>query len=394
MNRNIMAACAGLLMGCSGLFADLSQPWNNPSGGSLPTGCQHLTYHSAANDTTIGYIVYLPPNYDSSSAAATRYPVVYSLAPMEGDEWSNITLASTLQSNIASKAVIPMIMIFVNGRGNTFYADSKDGTVKCETTILKELIPHVDSLFRTVPDRAHRAVDGVSMGGFGAMMMAFKHYDVFGNVGTFIAALVDWDTLSTQTFDQTIPTKMFGSDSTYFNTNYYPFTFVKENADTLKALGMKVRMTDNSGDVTMGPLYSYNMAMESLLNSEGISVVFEAGGSGHSVILSASYAVDMLVFHSTYFSSATAVAAPAQLPATRSDAASCGRLSTMENFVIPSQWHALSRGVAVYSLSGRRLGIETIAGKTMLNGNSLAKRYGRGVLLVKPLTSGNEELAR
>ena len=60
------------------------------------------------------------------------------------------------------------------------------------------------------------------------------------------------DTLRAQQFDQSIPTKIFGSDSNYFNNNYYPPTFVKKNTDSLKAMGMKVHMADNPGDNTMG----------------------------------------------------------------------------------------------------------------------------------------------
>ena len=61
------------------------------------------------------------------------------------------------------------------------------------------------TLFRTLPDRGHRAVNGVSMGGFGALMLAMKHFELFGHVCSDIAALVNWDTLSAQQFDQSIP---------------------------------------------------------------------------------------------------------------------------------------------------------------------------------------------
>jgi S-formylglutathione hydrolase FrmB len=306
--RKVMLFSVISVMYGSTLFADLSQPWNNPSGGTLPTGCKHLTFYSAANKTTIGYIVYLPPNYDSSSAATTRYPVVYSFHGMSGNEWGNVAFASTLQSNINSKAVNPMIMVFVSGHGNSFYADSKDGSIKCETSIINELIPHIDSLFHTIPDRKHRATHGISMGGFGAMMMAFKHYDLFGQAVPDIAATVDWDTLSEQQFDQSIPKQIFGSDSNYFNNNYYPFTFVKKNADSLKALGMKVHIADNPGDVTMGPLYSYNVAMRNLLKSKDIYVEFDStAGNGHVGVTSGSNAVAMLKFISENFASVTVV---------------------------------------------------------------------------------------
>ncbi len=138
MNRFIASALAIAFAAAGTLLADQSRPWNNPSGGSLAAGCRHFTYYSNANKTTIGFIVYLPPGYDANTSA--RYPVVYSLHGMGGDEWSHLPYVGALQSNIQSQAVDPMIMVFVNGRGNTIYADSKDGSVKCETGIIEELI--------------------------------------------------------------------------------------------------------------------------------------------------------------------------------------------------------------------------------------------------------------
>ena len=386
MNHKLFTALGIALLLSSALFADLSQPWNNPSGGTLTTGCKHLTFYSAANKTTIGYIIYLPPNYDSSSTSTTRYPVVYSLHGMSGNEWGNIAYASTLQSLIVAKTVNPYIMVFVSGRGNTFYANSKSDSVQCENSIVKELIPHVDSLFRTIPDRAHRAVNGFSMGGFGALMLAFKHYDLFGNVTSDCAALVDWDTLRTQQFDQSIPVKIFGSDSNYFNNNYYPPTFVKKNADSLKALGMKVHMADNPGDVTMGPLYSYNKSLWTLLKANGISIeVDSAAGNGHVADFTGTSGKAILKFHSTCFAAATSIAAASQSPVSQYAGTSiCSRVIATKSFAIPQQWHAISKEAAVYSVLGRQLGRVSIEGKTILEGSSLTKCFGSNVLLVKP----------
>jgi len=376
------------LFGFAGVSADQSQPWNNPSGGTLPTGCQHLTYYSAANKTTIGYIIYLPPDYTSNATA--RYPVVYSLHGMGGNEWGNLPYAPVLQAKILTKEINPMIMVFVSGRGNTFYADSKDGAVKCETSIVNELIPHVDSLFRTLPDRGHRAVNGISMGGFGALMLAMKHFELFGHVCSDIAALVNWDTLSAQQFDQSIPQGIFGSDSNYFNSNYYPPTFVKKNADTLKALGMTVHMADNPQDTPMGPLYSYNLSMRNLLKSKGIPVEFDsAAGVGHSADFSGASGIAILKFHSAAFAAAPVTSAFPNPSIRLAGAPAFRRLNGPGAFAIPLQWHAASGEVAVYSLYGRDLGRESIAGEAVLDGAALERRYDNAVLIVRPI--GNRD---
>lgn len=377
-----MVGTALLCLGVPGIV--LSQSWNNPSGGGLPPGCQHRTYYSAANKATIGYNIYLPPDYSTNTSA--RYPVVYSLHGMGSNEWGNLAYANALQSGIDSKSIKPMIMVFVCGRSNTFYADSKDGSVKCETTFIKELIPHIDSAYRTIPDRAHRAANGISMGGFGALMLATKHYELFGHATSVIAALVTWDTLSEQTFDRSIPTRIFGSDSAYFNGNYYPPTFVKKNAASLKALGSTFRMADNPGDVTMGPLYSYNVSMRNLLKANGIPVEFDStAGNGHVADYTGRSGVAILKFHSDAFSAApvtTLVPGPAARPA---GMAYGGRLVANMDFAIPQPWHALYGEVAILSPSGRLLGRASIDGVTVLDVGSLSGRFGGSALMIRPI---------
>jgi S-formylglutathione hydrolase FrmB len=334
--------------------ADQSRPWNNPDGGSLPAGCQHRTFYSPSNKVDIGYVVYLPPEYAADPSA--RFPVLYSLHGMGGTEWGNLGYAQALHANILSKAVQPMIMVFANGRGNTFYANAKDGSVRCETSLVAELIPHVDSAFRTLADREHRAVNGISMGGFGALMLAFKHPSLFGHASTAIAALVNWDTLSAQQFDQTIPTRIFGGDSAYFNRNYYPFTFVGRNADSLKTLGTRVRMATNPNDVTMGPLYSYNVAMRNLLRNAGIPVEFDStAGSGHVADFGGPSGVAILKFHAAAFA-----AAPAPIrttPFVLSMERPSGRVRIGDGFAFtrPRSGNGRTRPASFHSLTGRYL---------------------------------------
>lgn len=380
-------ALAALLLCLAAPATVRSQSWNSPSGGTLPAGCQHLTYYSAANKTTIGYNIYLPPDYNSNASA--RYPVVYSLHGMGGNEWGNIGYATALQANINSGAINPMIMVFVNGRGNTFYADSKDGSVECETTIIRELVPHIDSAFRTLADRGHRAANGISMGGFGALMLATKHHELFGHATSVIAALVNWDTLSAQQFDQSIPKGIFGSDSAYFNANYYPPTFVKKNADILKSSGSKFRMADNPGDLSMGPLYSYNVSMRNLLKANGIPVEFDStAGNGHVADYTGPSGIAILKFHSAAFAAAP-VASLNGPAASKGSGTSFMRFAAMQRFAIPQSWHGFSRQAAVYSLRGRRLGLESIEGLTALDGDALRMRYGVGILLVEPIRKGD-----
>jgi S-formylglutathione hydrolase FrmB len=90
-----------------------------------------------------------------------------------------------------SGLVPPIILIFPNGGVNSFYADSPDGSFPIETTIIGELIPHVDATYRTISTREGRAIAGFSMGGFGALALGMKHPELFSSILAYAPALLD-----------------------------------------------------------------------------------------------------------------------------------------------------------------------------------------------------------
>ena len=268
-------------------------------------------------------------------------------------------MEASLQNGINSKEFPPVIVVFVNGRGNTFYSDSKDGTVKCESSIIKELIPKIDETYRTKADRTQRAIEGMSMGGFGTLMLGFKHPDMFASLGTYDAALVTWDTLSQQTFDQSIPKGIFGSDRQYFNENSYPFTFAKKNAETIKSLGIKVRMITGDNDFTMGPLYNYNCAMRDTLKKLNIDLVeFKIiKGGTHGSGMNATTIKENMILHTTNFKNATPVSNPSiSLHQKNNMHSNSVTISKISSFHLPGQWHNSIDAATLYDLKGRNLG--------------------------------------
>jgi endo-1,4-beta-xylanase len=86
-----------------------------------------------------------------------------------------------------------MIYVFVNGLGDTFFIDYADGSLKVESSIMRELIPFIDANYRTIASREGRAIDGFSMGGAGALTLATKHPDIFSAVAAYGAALITRD---------------------------------------------------------------------------------------------------------------------------------------------------------------------------------------------------------
>ena len=144
--------------------------------------------------------VYLPPGYDSDPGP--RYPSAYVLAGFTGrglnllnDAWGDETLPQRLDRLINSGRMQPMIVAMPDCRtrlGGSQYINSS-ATGRYEDYLIEELIPFVDACFRTRADRAQRAVLGKSSGGYGAIIQAMRHPEVFGLAASHSGDLYfDW----------------------------------------------------------------------------------------------------------------------------------------------------------------------------------------------------------
>jgi S-formylglutathione hydrolase FrmB len=121
-------------------------------------------------------------------ADSARLPVVYVLHGDPGDPaslWTHAGAAKLLDAEFAAGAA-PYVVVTVDGNGakhgDSEWADSVDGADKVETFLLSVAIPAVEGSHRR--DACHRAIAGFSMGGYGAMNLAQRHPDVFGQVAS------------------------------------------------------------------------------------------------------------------------------------------------------------------------------------------------------------------
>ncbi len=138
-------------------------------------------FRSESARETLRYRVYIPPCYVETQL---RYPVVL-LLPGLGEteaQWETLGAARLLDDGIAQGSLPPMILVMPElgdiGVENDFSPDPS-----YEGVILNELLPVIERDFCTVPDRAFRAIGGISRGGFWAYSIALRHPDVFSIVG-------------------------------------------------------------------------------------------------------------------------------------------------------------------------------------------------------------------
>ncbi|MFA6125818.1 MAG: alpha/beta hydrolase-fold protein [Bacteroidales bacterium] len=127
----------------------------------------------------VHFSVCLPEIYYKTEKS---FPVVYLLHGLGDDETSWIEYGRIAQ--FADKAVedheaVPMIFVMPEGF-RTYYVNDYLGSFLYQDMFIKELVPYIDSLFRTIRDRNHRALMGYSMGGFGALILHLKYPDLFG----------------------------------------------------------------------------------------------------------------------------------------------------------------------------------------------------------------------
>lgn len=137
------------------------------------------TFHSKALGRDMPTRVVLPQEYFTDNQ---RYPVLYLLHGWNGD-YQNWT---TLTNLIAYSASYPMIVV-TPGAENSWYINAAPGR-HFEDYIVSDLIAEIDACYRTIAMPHCRAIAGLSMGGYGAVLAALKHPDLFAIAGAISGA--------------------------------------------------------------------------------------------------------------------------------------------------------------------------------------------------------------
>ena len=156
--------------------------WVNPlpKGGADTPGLRHGTFDSPSLNQKVGYCIYLPPEYAKTEGAKKQYPVVYYLhGGRPGNELKSIKLVSEIDRAMRNQKVSPMIYVFVNGGPVSHYNMPNDPGAQGADVFIKELIPHIDSNYRTIADRSGRGIEGFSQGGRGTARLMFRHPELF-----------------------------------------------------------------------------------------------------------------------------------------------------------------------------------------------------------------------
>ncbi len=149
---------------------------------------ESLSIQSKVLGKEVRYSVYLPAGYETSQR---RYPVLYLLHGYSDDEtgWSQFGEVQKIANETIAKGDATQMIIAMPDGGVSWYINDASGKVRYEDFFVKEFIPYFDSLFRTRNKKQYRAVAGLSMGGYGALIFGLKHPDLFAACAPLSAAI-------------------------------------------------------------------------------------------------------------------------------------------------------------------------------------------------------------
>jgi Enterochelin esterase and related enzymes len=167
---------------------DYYSPKNGPHG-----QIRQVRYYSGVTQSWRRAFVYTPAGYDAN--VSVKYPVLYLQHGGGEDEtgWPNQGKVDYILDNlIAEGKAKPMLVVMDRGYAVDPTASGNEGGNKglfqnkaLEQVFVRELIPAIDKEFRTIADGDHRAIAGLSMGGFQSFQIALANLDKFSYIGGF-----------------------------------------------------------------------------------------------------------------------------------------------------------------------------------------------------------------
>lgn len=147
-------------------------------------------YHSKSLGTARRLTVYTPPGYDKDRSV--RYPVLYLFHGANADEnaWYRLGRANLILDNLlAAREIRPFIVVMPFGYGVPPNGPQADNTAKFGQDLIQDVIPFIESTYRAIPNRDHRAIVGLSMGGGQALTIGLNNAELFSHVGGFSSGL-------------------------------------------------------------------------------------------------------------------------------------------------------------------------------------------------------------
>jgi S-formylglutathione hydrolase FrmB len=256
----------------------------------------------------VRYCVQLPANYADARDASgkpARYPVLYFLHGLGDNEQTLFKTGGwTLIEDLRERKKIGNFLIVAPEGRNSFYINSADGKDRYSDFFLHEFMTFIEKKYRVKPGREGRAIGGISMGGFGALHMAFAYPQLFSSVSAQSAALILESPKNINAAAHSgspvvrALTGVFGNpiDVAHWEANN-PFILAKKNRAALKSLAIYFNCGQNDD-------YGFEKgaaALDKQLTEEGIPHEYRPYPGDHSLTYFLSHLGETMEFHSRAF---------------------------------------------------------------------------------------------
>jgi S-formylglutathione hydrolase FrmB len=255
----------------------------------------------------VRFCVYLPAGYDAGATQnpVRRYPVLYFLHGLGDNEQTLFNSGGwTVLDDLRNQKKMGDFLIVAPEGRRSFYINSADGSVLYGDFLVQEFLPQIEHTYRILPGRAGRAISGISMGGYGALRLAFAHPELFLAVSAQSAALI---TESPQELDAASRTgtplagvlgAVFGNpiEVAHWNENS-PFVLARKNAASLRKLTIYFNCGQDDN-------YGFEKGAAELhkeLQKEGIAHQYHPYPGDHSLTYFLSHFDEVMQFHSRAF---------------------------------------------------------------------------------------------
>ncbi len=210
-----------------------------------------IIFYSKSAQKDVSFHIYVPSSYHVDNKR--HFPVIYWLHGHEKNTHYIGRISQYFDVAIKEKNIPEVIIVFPNGMFESMWIDSKDGKIPMESVIIKDLLPYIDTNFRTIPLRTGRIIEGFSMGGYGAARLGIKYNEMFSAISMLGAGPMQI-VFNKETGPQNLAEDrarilrdVYGNDQKYFFTTS-PANLAKEYAEELRS-SSKIRIVVGSKDI-------------------------------------------------------------------------------------------------------------------------------------------------
>ena len=246
----------------------------------------------------VPYCVVLPASFDTDKTK--HFSILYELHGLGDNEQFFVHSGLwNLVEDERERLELKDFLIATPAGGASFYINSKEGKVRYEDFLLREFFPFIEKKYRASPGRANRAISGVSMGGYGALHLAFRHPQLFSAVSAHSAALIEKLPVFLST-PQSPRSRVLGAvfgippDTAFWNANS-PL----ELARTANLSGL--RIYSDCGDRDDYGFDAGAAALDKILTARKIPHEFHIYPGRHDPAYFAAHVPASLAFHSRLF---------------------------------------------------------------------------------------------